>query len=273
MTRRTGTRSARLPRACSLAGRGNAQRRRYAQVSRGQGKLITIIGDITVVNHRFVVRTRVHLLSALAVGMLLSSRPSLGQTAGAVPLPEQAPNSVPPPKGTSGRLHAAPPVAPSPGHPADGRGLNARRGDSQRDHRGARKKPPGGQSVADHHAGMRPSQLFQERFDLQVMSWRDGSRVPTSGNKLVIVGFDNHDLLHIRIFDAGGKRVMDTDETKLPDAQVGAILTLKRRLQGLSAPHVLTGGEKARVIMKVTSIVAQTGQAPQRQSRQAQPRD
>ena len=85
------------------------------------------------------------------------------------------------------------------------------------------------------------------------MSWGDGSGVPTSGNKLVIVGFDNHDLLHIRIFDAGGKRVMDTDETKLSDAQVVAILTLKRQLQGLLAPHVLTGGEKARVIRKVTS--------------------
>ena len=92
------------------------------------------------------------------------------------------------------------------------------------------------------------------------MSWGDGSRVPTSGNKLVILGIDNDDLLHIRIFDAGGKSVMNTDETKLSDAQVAAILTLKRQLQGLSAPHVLTGGEKARVIRKVTSIVAQTSQ-------------
>jgi hypothetical protein len=105
------------------------------------------------------------------------------------------------------------------------------------------------------------------------MSWGDGSRVPTSGNKLVIVGIDNHGLLHIRIFDAGGKSVMDTDETKLSDAQVVATLTLKRQLQGLLAPHVLTGGEKARVIRKVTSIVAQTSQDPQRRLRQAQPRE
>ena len=105
------------------------------------------------------------------------------------------------------------------------------------------------------------------------MSWGDGSGVPTSGNKLVIVGIDNHGLLHIRIFDAVGKRVMDTDETKLSDAQVGAILTIKRQLQGLSAPHVLTGGEKARVIRKVTSIVAQTSQDRQPTPRQAQPRE
>jgi hypothetical protein len=105
-----------------------------------------------------------------------------------------------------------------------------------------------------------------------VMSWGDGPGAPTSGNKLVIVGTDDHDLLHIRIFDAGGKRVMDTDETKLSDAQVGAVLTLKRQLQGLLAPHVLTGGEKARVIRKVISIVAQTSQDPQPTPRPAQPR-
>jgi hypothetical protein len=103
------------------------------------------------------------------------------------------------------------------------------------------------------------------------MSWKDGSGVPTSGNKLVIVGSDDHGLLHIRIFDAGGKSVMNTDETKLSDAQVGAILTLKRQLQGLLAPHELTGGEKARVIRKVTSIVAQTSQDTQPTLRQAQP--
>ena len=105
------------------------------------------------------------------------------------------------------------------------------------------------------------------------MSWGDGSRVPTSGNKLVIVGTDDHGLLHIRIFDAGGKNVMDTDETKLSDAQVAAILTLKRQLQDLLAPHELTGGEKARVIRKVTSIVAQTSQDRQPTPRQAQPRE
>jgi hypothetical protein len=224
-----------------------------------------------MVNNRFVVGTRALLGSALAVGMLLSPRPSSGQTAGPVPLPEQPPNSVPPPQGTAGRLNAAPPVASGPGQPAEGRRLNARQGGSQGDHRGDRKKPPGGQSAADRRAAIRPSQLFQERFDLRVMSWGDGSGVPTSGNKLVIVGTDDHGLLHIRIFDAGGKSVMDTDETKLSDAQVVAILTLKRQLQGLLAPHELTGGEKARVIRKVTSIVAQTSQDTQPTLRQAQP--
>ena len=84
--------------------------------------------------------------------------------------------------------------------------------------------------------------------------------MPTSGNKLVIVGIDDNDLLHIRIFDAGGKGVMDTDETKLSSAQVVAIATLKRQLPDLLAPHELTGGKKARVIRKVISIVGQASQ-------------
>jgi hypothetical protein len=94
--------------------------------------------------------------------------------------------------------------------------------------------------------------------DLRLMSWGDESGVPTSGNDLVIVGIDNDGLLHIRIFDAGGNRTTDTDETKLPGAQAGAISTLKRQLPGLSPPHVLTGAEKAQVLSKVTSIVGQT---------------
>ena len=94
--------------------------------------------------------------------------------------------------------------------------------------------------------------------DLRLMSWGDGSGVPTSGNNLVIVGIDNNGLLHVRIFDAGGDRVTDTDETKLPGTQAGAISTLKQQLPGLLPPHVLTSAEKAQVISEATSIVGQT---------------
>ena len=48
--------------------------------------------------------------------------------------------------------------------------------------------------------------------DLQLISWGDGSGVPTSGKNLVIVGTDNNSLLHIRIFDVNGVRT-DTFET------------------------------------------------------------
>jgi hypothetical protein len=94
-------------------------------------------------------------------------------------------------------------------------------------------------------------------FDLRLMSWGDGSGVPTSGNKLVIVGIDKLGLLNIRIFDAGGKRAVDTDETDLPGTQSGAISSLKKQLKGFFPPHVLTSAEKAQVISQVTSIVGQ----------------
>jgi hypothetical protein len=94
--------------------------------------------------------------------------------------------------------------------------------------------------------------------DLRLMSWGAGSGVPTSGNEVVIVGIDNNGLLHIRIFDAGGNRITDTDETKLPGTQAGAISTLKQLLAGLLPPHVLTSAEKAQVLSEVTSITGQT---------------
>ncbi len=90
------------------------------------------------------------------------------------------------------------------------------------------------------------------------MFWGDGSGVPTSAKNLVIVGADNNGLLHIRIFDAGGNRVTDTDETKLPSTQAGAITTLKQQLPGLLPPHKLTSAEMAQVIAEATLIVGQT---------------
>jgi hypothetical protein len=87
------------------------------------------------------------------------------------------------------------------------------------------------------------------------MSWGHGTGVPTSGNDLVIVGTDNKNLLHIRIFDMRGNRVTDTDETKLPPAQAQAILTLKQKLPGLLPPRVLTDAEKAQVLREATSII------------------
>ena len=96
------------------------------------------------------------------------------------------------------------------------------------------------------------------RFDLRLMSWGDGSAVPTSGKNLVVVGTDNNGSLHIRIFDAAGHRTRDEDETRLP-AQAAAIATLKRRLPGLAPPRPLTFDEKVQVIEEAILIVgAQT---------------
>jgi hypothetical protein len=95
-------------------------------------------------------------------------------------------------------------------------------------------------------------------FDLRLMSWGDGSGVSTSGNLLVIVGTGNNGRLCIRIFDGGGVRMVDTDEKLLPASKASAISTLKQQLPGLSPPHVLTGAEKARVLIEVLSIVGDT---------------
>jgi hypothetical protein len=97
-----------------------------------------------------------------------------------------------------------------------------------------------------------------EACDLRLMSWGDGSGVPTSGSNLIIVGIDHNGLLHIRIFDAKGDEITDTDETKLPGTQAGAVSALKKRFPGLLPPHVLTGPEKAQLVSEATSIVGQT---------------
>ncbi len=99
---------------------------------------------------------------------------------------------------------------------------------------------------------------FRRGFDLRLMSWGNGTGVPTSGNNLIMVGTDNNNLLHVRIYDQDGHRVTDTNETKLPPAQAQAILTLKQRLTGLLPPHALTDAEKEQGLREVTSIVGQT---------------
>ena len=90
------------------------------------------------------------------------------------------------------------------------------------------------------------------------MPWGDGSGVPASEKSLVVVGIGDDKLLHIRIFDAGGKRVGEVDETKLPATQAGAISALKQRIPGLLPSHVLTRAETDRVLHDVTSIIDQT---------------
>jgi hypothetical protein len=94
-------------------------------------------------------------------------------------------------------------------------------------------------------------------YDLQLMSWGDGSGLPASGKKLVILGIDNNGRLRIRSFDADGK-LTDTEETKLPPAQTGAIAALKQRIPGLLPTHVLTSAEASQLQRDLTSILGQT---------------
>jgi hypothetical protein len=120
-------------------------------------------------------------------------------------------------------------------------------------------------------------------FDLRLMSWRNGSEVPISGRKLVIVGTDDG-LLHICIFnvhgertdtferkdsggdlhllsDASGKVLWDVSESELAATQAGVISTLgnlKNQIQGLRPEQGLNISERGRVLGQVRSIVDQT---------------
>ena len=89
------------------------------------------------------------------------------------------------------------------------------------------------------------------------MGWGDGSKVPTSDKKSIIIGVDDQDLLHIRILDANGDRVVDTDETTLLRTQAEAILRLKEKLPQLLPPHVLTDDEKKSVTAEAVSNLRQ----------------
>jgi hypothetical protein len=116
----------------------------------------------------------------------------------------------------------------------------------------------------------------------QLVSWGDGSGVPTTGNTLVIVGIDSGGLLHIRIFDSAGVYI-DTFETKdssgalhlvsedasstvlseelessVSAGQADPITALKQQLPGLLPPHVLSGDEIGQVFIEATSITGQT---------------
>ena len=80
----------------------------------------------------------------------------------------------------------------------------------------------------------------------------DAEKVQVIGEATSIVGQTY--VLHFRIFDGDGKKVVDTDETKLTEKarQIG---DLRKQLPGLLPPHVPTDAEKAQVIGEATSIV------------------
>ena len=67
-------------------------------------------------------------------------------------------------------------------------------------------------------------------------------------------------VLHIRIFDANGNLITDTDDAELPQTptELALIATLKRELPSLLAPnYVLTAADKAQVIAEATLIAGQ----------------
>jgi len=88
-------------------------------------------------------------------------------------------------------------------------------------------------------------------------SVKDVSDIPTVGKNLFIVAAVDH-VLHFRVFDADGRKVVDTNEKRLAE-QARKIEDLRKQLVGLWLPHELTGREKGRVITAVKSIVGPLG--------------
>ena len=83
-------------------------------------------------------------------------------------------------------------------------------------------------------------------------SLNDVSGMPTSGANLVIVA-NVKGVLYLRIFNADGKVVLDTDQTRLT-MQAGPIEALKRQLDSSRPPHELTRSEKYKIVTALTSI-------------------
>ena len=78
--------------------------------------------------------------------------------------------------------------------------------------------------------------------DLRLMSSVNGvNGIPAKGKNLIIVAAVDH-VLHFRIFDGDGKKVVDTDEKRLTE-QVRQIEDLRKRLEKLWPPHDLTESE------------------------------
>ena len=95
---------------------------------------------------------------------------------------------------------------------------------------------------------------FRQGFGLRLMSSvNDLSDMPTDGKNLIIVA-DVQNVLHFRIFDADGKRVVDTDENQLRD-KASQIADLKSLLNNLWGVPQLSQSDNYRVITAVASIV------------------
>ena len=90
--------------------------------------------------------------------------------------------------------------------------------------------------------------------DLQLVN--DRTKFPTAPKDLIIVARENN-VLHFLMFDANGKDVVNTDETRLPE-RARQIDDLRKELVPLWPPHQLVESEKSRLSTAVKSIVGHT---------------
>jgi PhoPQ-activated pathogenicity-related protein len=130
----------------------------------------------------------------------------------------------------------------------------------------------GGESTLTIHAKPAPisARIWMARtgYDLLLSpTVRDESEMPATGKDLIIVAaIDN--VLHFRMFDEDGKRVVDTDERKLT-TQSRKIAELRTRLVSLGPARPLTESEKSQITTAVTAILDRSPRPEHRDFRES----
>jgi multidrug resistance efflux pump len=105
---------------------------------------------------------------------------------------------------------------------------------------------------------MLPEGTWVKGPDLRLMGpVNDLNGIPTAGKSVIILAVVDQ-VLHLRLFDADGKMVADTDEKALTD-RASKVDDLKEELEDLWPPHQPTPSEKFTVVTTVTALL---GPAP-----------
>ena len=121
------------------------------------------------------------------------------------------------------------------------------------------------QQISGYSSSLQPTAAQQAQLlaeisailqpQVQVVSWGDGSSIPT-GDNLLVIGVDSNKKLHIRIFDVCGNIETDLTESQLPVSQAEAIAALKQQVEVLSPPVTLTGTEAASLFAEATALAS-----------------
>jgi hypothetical protein len=104
-------------------------------------------------------------------------------------------------------------------------------------------------------------ELIAGRYDLHFTSVDTTDSLLNEGRSLVIVALVGSDL-HIRIFDAGGGKVLDKAEKELVSGET--LTALKRRLTPLPPVTSLSEEDKQKIIIDATSIAGYERKSPYR---------
>ncbi|HYQ92412.1 MAG TPA: hypothetical protein VES89_10155, partial [Candidatus Competibacteraceae bacterium] len=99
--------------------------------------------------------------------------------------------------------------------------------------------------------------VIEPGCDLRLLSVDTADNLVNEGRNLVIVALVDTNL-HIRIFDANGKRVVDKAEDELMSGEM--LTTLKKQLNPLPDESGLSPEKKQKIIRDATSIAGHTQQ-------------